>query len=75
MIEALVLLSDDRTVVGTFQFEATPRAGEEITIPWADDSGGVRIFDVITVSHRAAGVPVDDDLLSGNVLLHVTEIP
>jgi hypothetical protein len=74
MIEALVLLSDDRTVVGRFQFEVIPRTGEEFTIPWADDSSGVRIFDVDSVSHRAAGVAFDDDFLPGNVLLHVTEI-
>ncbi len=73
-VEALVLLSDDRSIVGTFNFAVSPRAGEEITVPWPDDEYGVRIFDVDAVSHRASGVQFTENFPSGNIVLHVTEI-
>ena len=74
MLDILVLLSDDRSIVGRFKFEAVPRAGEEITIPWVADDSGVRIFDVDEVKHRSEGIEFGDDFPPGYTVLHVTEI-
>lgn len=74
MIEALILLNGDRSIIGRFNFEVAPRIGEEITIPWPGDESGVRIFDIDGVSHRSIGLQFDDDFPAGNLVLYVTEI-
>jgi hypothetical protein len=74
VISVRVELSEDHAVIGGFAFEVLPRIGEEITVPWADDSFGVRVFTVDEVLHFAERVPAEISAISPATVLRVTEI-
>lgn len=74
MIEVVVLEGEGERQIGKFRFEALPRKGDEITVPWADDPYGIRCFSVEEVCHTAADVENAAEGDAPYTVLKVTEI-
>ncbi len=75
MARVSIFAGDADTKIGDFNFQHLPRVGEEITVPWATDASGVRIFTVGEVLHLAEGTA--NDLFGDGprtVLRYCTEI-
>lgn len=60
--------------VGTFTFSILPRIGEEIVVPWAADSEGVRFFEIHDICHSALELSVGVDAIARATKAMVVEI-
>jgi len=65
MVRVVVLAGSADEKIGEFEFDQLPRKDEEISVPWADDPHGTRVFSVVEVWHVAAGVTVDEAIGAG----------
>lgn len=72
MIEAYVQDGNTGKIVGKFEFLVVPRIGEDVTVPWAADSMGTRIFTVTDVANIAVGVDTRDELFGEGPLIILT---
>lgn len=55
MVDVMIVISGKDSVLGPIELDQLPRVGETVNLPGPQGDEGFRSFDVIQVSHFAAG--------------------
>ncbi|WP_310534539.1 hypothetical protein [Novosphingobium sp.] len=69
-ITVLIRNNGDGELVGPFVLQSKPSVHEMVTVPWAADPSGVRIFQIEEIAHIAQGATneASEDCMAHSIL-------